>query len=85
MGKLSFLCKLGLHTDVVFIVKARRGVVHTRQEPYIWDEALCHECDQQLSPTKKIVKRQQEIDAEIAKIRKEIKEYGHPRITGIGL
>lgn len=85
MSKPSLLCRFGLHTDVVFYVKGRYGRVYTRHEPYIWDGALCHKCDQELAQTSKVVKRQREIDAEVAKIRQEIKEHGHPLITGVAL
>lgn len=77
------LCKLRLHTDVVFYVKGRHGRVYTRHEPWIWDGALCHKCNNELAQTKKVRKRVAAVDAEVAKIKKEIEHYGHPLLTGI--
>ena len=81
MSKLPFLCKLGLHTDVAFHQEGDKYC--TRYQPEIWDWALCHGCDQRLAPTKKVLKRKAELDAEVARINAEIKEYGHPLLTGI--
>lgn len=83
MIKLPFLCRLNFHSDVVFHQKSNRYC--TRYQPSIWDWALCHKCDQRLAPTRKVVKRQKEIDAEVARINREIEEYGHPLLHGIAL
>ena len=85
MSDLPLLCRLGLHTDVVFYNEGSvyRPGYYTRGEPYTWPWALCHKCDQRLMPTRKIRKRQAEIEAEVVRIRKEIEIHGHPLLTGV--
>ena len=83
VSKLPLLCRLGLHTDVVFHQEGDRYC--TRFEPSIWDWAICHKCDQRLAPTKKVLRCKRELDAEVARIKKEIELYGHPLLTGISL
>lgn len=78
---MSWLCRFNIHTDIVFHQVGDRYC--TRFQPFIWEWALCHGCNNKLTPTRKIIKRQRELDAQIAEIKQEIKIYGRPLLTGI--
>lgn len=78
--KLS--CKLGFHLPIYW---SKGDYFYHHYKTIRYDKVKCSYCNVQLAKPKKQLKLERELDAEIVKIKAEIKKCGHPLITGISV